>query len=89
MRHNFSFYLDLIVIYFLHKCYVVRQDHKPLSKEVVETMYEFHSSILGTDYFVDKMGGNTPYEITAKIFQDFSDEYWRKQALKDGADGRD
>jgi len=66
----------------------VRKDRKPLSKEVVETMYEFHSSILGTDYFMDKMSGNTPYEITPKIFQNFSDKYWRKHVLKDGADGR-
>lgn len=68
---------------------MVRKDHKPLSKEVVETIYEFHASILGTDYFNDKMCGNTPYEITPMVFQDFSDKYWRKQALKDGADGRD
>jgi len=50
-------------------------------------MYEFHSSILGTDYFMDKMSGNTPYDITPKIFQNFSDKYWRKHVLKDGADG--
>lgn len=67
---------------------MVRKDRKPLSKEVVETMYEFHSSILGTDYFMDKMSGNTPYEITPKVFQKFSDKYRREYALKDGADGR-
>jgi hypothetical protein len=51
-------------------------------------MYEFHSSILGTDYFMDKMSGNTPYEITPKVFQQFSEKYRREYALKDGADGR-
>jgi len=51
-------------------------------------MYEFHASILGTDYFVDKMSGKAPYQITPKVFQDFSDKYWREQALKDGADGQ-
>jgi hypothetical protein len=69
---------------------VVRQDRKPLSKEVVETMYEFHSSILFSDYYdVKKMGGNTPYEITPEVFQKFSEKYRREYALKDGADGRD
>ena len=59
---------------------MVRRDRKPLSKEVVETMYEFHSSILGTDYFVDKMNGDTVYEITPKVFQKFSEKYWRESA---------
>jgi len=45
-----------------------------------EAMYQFHSSILDTDYFVDKMCGNTPYEITPKVFQKFSDRYWREEA---------
>lgn len=78
----------LIINNIPYKCYVVRKDRKPLPKEVVETMYEFHSSILGTDYFMDKMSGNTPYEITPKVFQKFSDKYRREYALKDGADGR-
>ena len=63
-----------------HKCYVVRKDRKPLSKEVVETMHEFHSSILGSDYFVDKMSGYTAYEITPKVFEKFSEQYWRESA---------
>ncbi|KIM45577.1 hypothetical protein M413DRAFT_442244 [Hebeloma cylindrosporum] len=44
-------------------CHVIRKDHKPLPKELLETMYEFHSSILDldTDYFMDKMSGNAPY----------------------------
>jgi hypothetical protein len=83
----------LVVTHILRKCYVVRKDRKPLSKEVFETMYEFHSSILDTDYFMDKMSGHAPYEITPKVFQDFADNYWREQAsfeqlFKDRADGR-
>ncbi|KAF8971270.1 hypothetical protein BDZ97DRAFT_1350311 [Flammula alnicola] len=60
-------------------CYAVRQDKQPLTKELLETMYKFHASILDTDYFLETREGNPPYAITPEVFQDFSEKYWKEQ----------
>lgn len=65
---------------------MVRKDGEPLSKEVVKTMYEFHGYLLSDGYFEEKMCGNTPYEITPNVFQDFLDRE-QVEGLKDGKDG--
>ncbi|CAA7260743.1 unnamed protein product [Cyclocybe aegerita] len=59
-------------------CYAVRKDRQPLHPELLETMHEFHSSLLGSGYFKEPVG-RRPYQITPKAYRKFSDEYWRKQ----------
>ncbi|KAF4620883.1 hypothetical protein D9613_000063 [Agrocybe pediades] len=64
-------------------CIVIRKDGKPISKYLVETMYQFHASKLRSPYFEDTYENRVP--ITPKMFQEFSDQYWRAEK-KNGRD---
>ncbi|KAF9559199.1 hypothetical protein CPC08DRAFT_527729 [Agrocybe pediades] len=64
-------------------CIVVRKDFKPISKYLVETMYQFHASKLSSPYFEDPYENRVP--ITPKMFREFSDQHWRAEKKK----GRD
>ncbi|KAJ3499524.1 hypothetical protein NLJ89_g10094 [Agrocybe chaxingu] len=59
-------------------CYAVRKDRQPLHPELLETMYEFHSSLLSRGYFEEPVGRRA-YQITPKVYRKFSNEYWQKQ----------
>jgi hypothetical protein len=59
--------------------FVVRRDKKPLAKETVEAMYQFHASLMGsTNSFIN------PYEleVTPADFKEFSERYWVEEAAK-------
>ncbi|PPQ92967.1 hypothetical protein CVT25_000168 [Psilocybe cyanescens] len=62
-------------------CYAVRRDGQPLTTEVLETMYEFHGSLLNSDYFEYPNFRNEPfpYQITPTVYHKFSDKYWKKE----------
>jgi len=57
---------------------VVRRDKKPLAKETVEAMYQFHVSLMGSNSFMN------PYEleVTPADFQEFSERYWAEEAAR-------
>ncbi|KAF9523481.1 hypothetical protein CPB83DRAFT_862764 [Crepidotus variabilis] len=69
---------------YLGDCLVARRDKKPISKELLETMHQYHSSLLGSDYFEKIMEGVHPpgHNINQGEFQKFYNEYWKQ-------DGRD
>ncbi|KDR67771.1 hypothetical protein GALMADRAFT_231682 [Galerina marginata CBS 339.88] len=70
-------------------CYAVRRDRQPLAKELLETIYQFHASLLSSVYFESE---KPPYPITPARFQAFSDKYWQKEKKNgrtvSGGDGR-
>jgi len=57
-------------------CFAIRKDRKPLKKELLEIMYQFHSSLLGTDFFLEK---NHESRITSAVFRAFADDFVEKQ----------
>ncbi|KAF9476093.1 hypothetical protein BDN70DRAFT_882865 [Pholiota conissans] len=75
-------------------CYAVRQDRKPLTAELLETMYEFHSFLISDGYFEEDFG-RALTGITPSVFKKFYDKYWKEQkqngrilpSLIDGSDG--
>ncbi|KAF8149434.1 hypothetical protein B0H34DRAFT_733732 [Crassisporium funariophilum] len=57
-------------------CIVIRKDRKPLKKELIETMFEFHASMLRSDFF-ETPGAQS--RITPERYQAFAENYVRKQ----------
>ncbi|KAF9523473.1 hypothetical protein CPB83DRAFT_862750 [Crepidotus variabilis] len=58
-------------------CFVVRRDKKPLSKDLVQTMFAYHSDLLDW-YFEEQMeSGHPPGQgIDAADFKRFYKKYW-------------
>jgi len=71
----------IITIFTLRlQCFAIRADRKPLKKELIETMYEFHSSLLHSDFFEDFFEGENPgSRINKALFRTFADKYVEEQ----------